>query len=115
MAKKTIIHVVDDVDGTVLGDGEGETVHFALDGTTYEIDLSDANAAALRAALAPYVDRATKVKSTSAPRSRRRSRGSVRTTEELAEIRAWLAAQGHEVSPRGRIRNDLLALYADAH
>ena len=38
-----------------------ETVTFGLDGTTYEIDLNDKNAAALREALAAYVGHARKV------------------------------------------------------
>ena len=35
--------------------GKGETVLFALDGTSYEIDLLAKNAAALRKTLATYV------------------------------------------------------------
>ena len=44
----------DDIDGSVAD----ETVTFALDGVTYEIDLNAKNAAALRDALAPYVGHA---------------------------------------------------------
>ena len=47
MAQKVNIVLVDDLDGTEAT----ETVTFGLDGTTYEIDLNDANAAALREAL----------------------------------------------------------------
>ena len=42
-----------------------ETVSFGLDGTTYEIDLNDKNAAALRDALSGYVGHARKVGSAS--------------------------------------------------
>ena len=49
MARKVQVVLTDDVDG-----GEAsETVNFALDGVTYEIDLSDENAAKLRDQL-PY-------------------------------------------------------------
>ena len=51
MARKIIYQLVDDIDSTSLAEGEGETVQFALDGTDYEIDLSDENAKKLRDAL----------------------------------------------------------------
>ena len=47
MAQKVNIVLVDDLDGTEAT----ETVSFGLDGTTYEIDLNDANAASLREAI----------------------------------------------------------------
>jgi len=43
--------ITDDIDGTEAR----TTVRFALDGVDYEIDLSEANAKALREALQPYV------------------------------------------------------------
>lgn len=42
MARKTTIVLEDDLTGQVLGQGDGETVVFALDGQSFEIDLSDA-------------------------------------------------------------------------
>ncbi|HUD05488.1 MAG TPA: Lsr2 family protein [Candidatus Saccharimonadales bacterium] len=53
MAQTIVIKLVDDIDG---GDAD-ETLEFGLDGKTYEIELSKKNAAALRKALAPYVDK----------------------------------------------------------
>jgi hypothetical protein len=52
MAKSTIVYLTDDIDGS---DAE-ETVRFALDGKSYEIDLNKKNAAALRRAFKPYID-----------------------------------------------------------
>lgn len=49
MAEIREVRLVDDLDGS---DG-AETVSFAVDGKTYEIDLSEGNAAKLRDALAP--------------------------------------------------------------
>ncbi len=54
MAKTVIVKLTDDLDGS---DAE-ETVTFAVDGRSYEIDLSSANAAALREALRPFVAKA---------------------------------------------------------
>jgi hypothetical protein len=53
MAKTVIVKLTDDLDG---GDAD-ETLHFALDGKTYEIDLSAANAAKLRDSFQPFIDR----------------------------------------------------------
>lgn len=51
MAEKIITLLEDDLDGSEAS----ETLMFGLDGTTYEIDLKDENAALLRDALARYV------------------------------------------------------------
>ena len=51
MAQKVDVKYVDDLDGS---DASG-TVAFALDGKSYEIDLSDDNAARLRDSLASFV------------------------------------------------------------
>ena len=51
MAQKVQVLLVDDLDG---GEAD-ETVTFALDGKTYEIDLTTANADKLRDALEPYL------------------------------------------------------------
>jgi hypothetical protein len=54
MAKTVIVKLTDDLDG---GDAD-ETVTFALDGRSYEIDVSSANAAKLRDAFRPFVEKA---------------------------------------------------------
>jgi len=52
--EEVTVSLIDDFDGTEAA----ETVKFALDGKTYEIDLSKSNASELRRTLLPYVDRA---------------------------------------------------------
>lgn len=54
MAQKVTVTLVDDLDG---GQAD-ETVEFALDGVSYQIDLSNDNATELRDALANYVSSA---------------------------------------------------------
>jgi hypothetical protein len=100
MAKKVITELIDDIDGTTA---EG-TVTFALDGVTYEIDLSEKNAKKLRSSLAPYVENGRKATNS------RPTRGSSRA-ESPAEARAWLKANGHSVPERGRIPASLLEVY----
>jgi len=46
------VRFIDDLDGS---EASG-TIDFGLDGRTYEIDLSEENAAKLRDALAPFID-----------------------------------------------------------
>lgn len=107
MAQRVQILLEDDLDG---GDAS-ETVTFGLDGVTYEIDLSDKNATALREALAGYIGAGRRV-------AGRRSSGtgsSSRTSSgELAKIREWARANGYDVSDRGRISKKVREAYAQA-
>jgi hypothetical protein len=48
-----MVQLVDDLDGTQSDDIS--TVTFGLDGVTYEIDLTEANAASLRKSLEEFV------------------------------------------------------------
>lgn len=114
MARRIVHQLVDDIDGTVLEIGEGETVSFSLDGTAYEIDLKDDNAAALREAFAPYV---TAGRRTSAGRAARGTAAKRRTSSssETAAIRAWAKDNGHAVSERGRIPAAVIEAYNAAH
>lgn len=111
MAQKVNIVLVDDLDGTEAT----ETVSFGLDGTTYEIDLNDANAASLREALSGYVGHARKV--TGGGRRTRRSSGSSSSSSSsnTKDVREWAKAQGMEVSERGRISADVQQAYDAAH
>jgi hypothetical protein len=110
MAQQVQIILVDDIDG---GDAS-ETVSFALDGTAYEIDLNDTNAAALRDALAPYVGHARK-----AGGARRGRRGTTSSGSagkgSAGEVREWARANGYKVSDRGRVSSEVRAAYDAAH
>ncbi|WP_374454602.1 Lsr2 family protein [Nocardioides sp.] len=108
MAQKVNIVLVDDLDGTEAT----ETVSFGLDGTTYEIDLNDANAAALREAMSGYVGHARKV--TGGGRRTRKSSGGG-SSSSTKDVREWAKSQGMEVSERGRISADVQQAYDAAH
>jgi len=110
MAKQIQEILIDDLDG-----GEAnETVSFAIDGSSYEIDLSDLNAKKLRDALTPFVQRARRA---GAVPTRRRGRSGQRamTREKSAEIRQWAKAHGLPVSERGRIASTVVEKYEAAH
>jgi len=93
-----------------------ETMTFALDGASYEIDLCDQHAVKLRERFAPYVGagrRAGGRGDSSTGRSRRRrSRGG---SGDAARIREWARSQGLAVPERGRIPADLAEKYAAAN
>ena len=89
--------------------GKGETVLFALDGTSYEIDLLAKNAAALRKALAAYVAAARPVKQ---PRGASRRRA---TEPDARQIKIWAREYGYEVADRGRVPGQIRDAYEAAH
>ena len=111
MAQITEVRLLDDLDG-----GEAaESVSFSLDGKSYEIDLNEKHAAALRDAFAPFIGSARRAGGPAAgsrPRmSTRTSTGAGRPREETAAIREWATANGLEVSTRGRISSTVLEAY----
>lgn len=108
MAQKVNIVLVDDLEGSEAT----ETVQFGLDGTNYEIDLNDKNAAALREALAVYVGHGRKV---AGGKGRRRSSGAARSNSNTSAVREWARANGHQVSDRGRISAEVQEAYDAAH
>jgi len=121
MARSTQIILIDDVDGSTAH----ETVIFGLDGVTYEIDLSKANAARLRKAIAEFSDRGRRVsgrRSTSARGTSTRSVRSPRahgrssvTGRDIPAIREWAKKKGLLQSERGRIPASVLEAYDASH
>ncbi|MQA94442.1 MAG: Lsr2 family protein [Streptosporangiales bacterium] len=105
MAQKVQVLLVDDLDG---GEAD-ETVAFSLDGVAYEIDLSTNNAAKMREALAPFIERARKAGGAKTGRGRRTRGASSR--ERSAEIRSWARQRGIKVNDRGRIPASVVAQY----
>lgn len=115
MAQKVTVTLVDDLDG---GTAE-ETVEFGIDGVTYEIDLSNDNAAKLRDALAGYVAHARRAggrrrASAAAPKRSGGGRASV-DREQNAAMREWARKNGYKVSDRGRIPAEVVEAYHKAH
>ncbi|AHH95929.1 Lsr2 family protein [Kutzneria viridogrisea] len=112
MAQKTIVQLIDDLDG-----GEAsESVTFGLDGVEYTIDVSDTNATRLRELLAPFVEKAQRLG------GRKQRGGSTRTAVKAGgdraqnqAIREWARSQGETISDRGRIPADLVHRFEAAH
>ncbi len=110
MAQIKEVRLVDDLDG----DQADETVEFAIDGKSYEIDLSGANAGKLRDAVAEFVASARRI-------TGRRGRGSAAVAaaprrpaidrEQNQAIREWARKRDMKVSDRGRIPSEVLEAY----
>lgn len=116
MARQETVALTDDIDGGKAH----ESVAFGLDGVTYEIDLHNKKAAALRKSLAEFVAAARQTRADSPfgqlnarrPTTRKAKRSSGEPT--AAEIREWAAAAGVAVSGRGRIAASVRDQYLTA-
>lgn len=109
MAQRVQVVLEDDIDGSEAS----ETVEFALDGVTYEIDLNDQHAASLRDNFASWIGQARR--SGGRRQTRRRGSGSGGSAEDLSQIREWGRANGFQVSDRGRVSQEVRDAYAAAH
>ena len=127
MAQKVVVSLVDDLDESVAD----ETVEFGIDGASYEIDLSEDNASALRDTLADYVAHARRHsgrESGGRPAGRSTSTGSAASgsaapvaprtpgrasvdREQNRAVREWARKQGMTVSERGRIPSEVTEAY----
>jgi len=118
VAKKTLI--IDDL----TGETGARPRTFRLDGTDYEIDLTDASYAELKSVLKPYLRAARQVggpvvagtrrgRSSDAgakPTSKRTAKGA----SDAAVIRAWARSVGMPVTERGRVHPDVRAAWQAA-
>ncbi|WP_431844012.1 histone-like nucleoid-structuring protein Lsr2 [Calidifontibacter indicus] len=111
MAQRVQIKLIDDLDGT---DAE-ETVTFGLDGVSYEIDLSQANAAQLRDDLAKWVGSARRVKGRVSRTTRATGGNGGNSKDDLNKIREWGRQNGYQVSERGRVSREVQEAYAAAN
>jgi hypothetical protein len=112
VAQKVQVLLVDDMTG---GEAD-ETVTFALDGASYEIDLTTENADKLRGLLSDYVDAGRKTGGrASRGRGRAARAASAGSSQDTAKIRAWAKDNGYEVNDRGRVPASIKEAYDKAH
>lgn len=112
MAQKVRVILLDDLHNDDKTEAD-ETVKFALDGKTYEIDLTTANANKLRKLLQPYTE-AGRVVGRSTQRTARptATATSSRSEDDTTVIRAWAVDKGlEEAGKRGRISNSIRQAY----
>ena len=107
--RKQLIVMEDDVDGSKAV----ETVHFAIDNVSYEIDLSASHADELRKAIGPYLGAARRTGGRVTKRAAKSSQSDSALIDNKA-VRAWAAATGVKLSARGRIPAEVIEQYRAA-
>lgn len=105
--RKVQVVLQDDING----EEPAHTLHFSLDGTSYEIDLTDQNAAELRNCLAPWIKAARRTHAGRIPEARPKPG----RAPDTVDIRRWARENDIPVSDRGRISIDLRTRYEAAH
>ena len=109
MASRVVTLITDDLDGSEAAG----TIAFSLEGASYEIDLSNANAEELRSVLEPYMKAGRKTGGRKD--GRRRSQGASTDKDQIKAMRDWAKQQGLKVSDRGRVSADVRDAYDKAH
>lgn len=125
VAKQVIYKLVDDIDGSAIDEGQGESIEFSLDGVDYVIDLKNKNVNEFRKKIEYYVDFATRV----GGRKRKATPAGVATSaattpkasttkrdpSQTRAIRQWAADNGYEINDRGRIPAGVVEAYEAAN
>ncbi|ANQ75793.1 MULTISPECIES: histone-like nucleoid-structuring protein Lsr2 [Rhodococcus] len=119
MAEIFIRQLIDDLDGKPIDTGLGHEVTFSYQGADNRIDLRPTNADKIEAAFAPYIKVAEKVSTAGKSRVKTstatKPSGSGRSVEQLKAIRDWAGKNRFDVSPRGRIKADIIDAFDAAH
>lgn len=120
MAQQATVYYLDDVEydagREVPADHKG--VRFGIDGTHYEIDLSDPNYQKLAEILRPCIRAGRRSKGARTTAALRSAGAIPRTREDKDqhhEIRAWAREQGMRCGAKGRIPANVLEAWAQRH
>lgn len=108
MSKRQMDVLVDDLDGTIIMEGEGRTVPISVDGRTVELDLTNDHIKELEESLAKFIGPVQPASNgyTPAPRN---------SSQDLSVVREWARKNGHNVSARGRIPFSVMDAFTKAH
>ncbi|MDQ1703261.1 MAG: hypothetical protein QOF57_2513 [Frankiaceae bacterium] len=95
-----------------------QTVTFALDGASYEIDLCDQHVAELHESFATFVSAARRTGGRGRPAGRSSASAAGRRggsdRQRTQDIRQWARSNGLSVNERGRIPAEIVAQYESA-
>lgn len=106
---------IDDLDSSEV---DVKPITIGLNGSWYELDLGPKNTAKIQSLLAPYLEAGKRrggAPSTTRPRAKGTTKGSTNPKELLDSIRHWANQNGHPVSPRGRVPQDVMSAFEKAH
>lgn len=108
MATKT--YTVTETTSDLSGEEATTVREFAVNGSSYRLDLTDAEATQFDALLQPYVAHAQVQKLSPA-----KGKGNPKNkNNEIAKVRAWATAKGIAVNPQGRVPNSIVEAYRAA-
>lgn len=123
MAKQLITQLTDDIDGTAIDNGSGESIEFSVNSVAYAIDLKSKNATEFHRKLDYYISHAEQI----GGRKRRTTKaGGASTTgsgdapakrdrKQTHAIREWANNNGYKLSGRGRIPEHVIEAFDNAH
>lgn len=115
MAKEVIIRIKDDLDGSPAN----ETLTFAVRGTSYEIDLSNANVELFEKSVQQFIEAAREIHSPSPQGPPTKSRLSSRELKQQRRmIRVWASHNGWpglDEATKGRIPYEAIEAYQLTH
>lgn len=114
MSKANIEVLVDDLDGTVIMEGEGRTVPLSIDGRTVELDLTNDHIRELENSLSRFIGAAESGPISNGSQVRRQT-STATPASDLQVIREWARKNGFKVNNRGRIPFSVMDAFAKAH
>ncbi|MGB2951594.1 MAG: Lsr2 family protein [Rhodococcus sp. (in: high G+C Gram-positive bacteria)] len=115
MAKKVYVQLVDDIDDKPIESG-GEHIIYAVNGVSYEIDLSDKNAKEFHRKLDYYIEHSTRLGGKRSKKSVAAANGgSKRDANQTKAVREWAKSNRYTISARGRIPADVEKAFDAAH
>jgi Lsr2 len=123
MAQKVTTLLTDDISGEEIPAGEGETISYAFQGFTYEIDLDADHAKTFSETISFYIEHSRRIGKTNVVPLRsagtdgeaKKRRTATPSDLDPAQVRAWAESNGYEVSPRGRIKGEIVEAYKAAN
>jgi hypothetical protein len=102
------MHRVDvQLEDDLTGGPADETIHFSLDGRSYEIDLNSRHASEFRHRLVPFTEHARLAR----PQRQRVTVRSAASRERSRQIRLWAEERGFALSPHGRLPGNVIEEY----
>jgi hypothetical protein len=114
VAKKTVVTLFDDIDGSEAA----ESVEFGIDGYLYSVDLSGAHADELRDRLTAYREFGTELGRYHVARAVPPRAPRVPTRDDRdrnRDIRRWAEENDLPVKSRGKLPDGVVARYNEAH
>jgi hypothetical protein len=113
VAQKNLVILTCDVEGEEVP--ATATHHFSVDGKNYVIDLGEVQDKEFLKAILPWTEYARFDKGPKPSSPSAKAKTSKASTGETSKIRSWAADNGFEVGQRGRVPDQVVTAYWQAH